>query len=77
MYSSIVKIDLGELSAQAPVREPRFVNKHQLVNTNFETDFNCLMYSSIVKIDLGELSAQAPVRKPRFVNKHRLVNTNF
>ena len=57
MYSSIVKIALGELSAQAPVRKPRFVNKHQFVNTNFLTNLNCLLYSSIVKIDLGELSA--------------------
>ena len=56
MYSSIVKIDLGELSAQAPVRKPRFVNKHQLVNTNFLTDFNCLMYLSIVKIHNQEVN---------------------
>jgi len=74
MYLSSVKIDLGKLSAQTPVRKPRFVNKHQLVTTIFLTDPNCLMYSSIVKIDLSELSAQAPVKKPRFVNKHRLVS---
>ena len=32
MYSGVVKMDLSEPSAQAPVRKPRLVNKHGLVN---------------------------------------------